>query len=232
MVLAKRDFDRPVAPVAASWKRIEAWLEEHYQPMFAALRPGVTEAEIKRLEKACGFSLPEDVKESYRIHDAHDHAGEGNRDLFFCNLPLAEKYGSVLTEWKSWHDLRRTSPDTVEQIEGYGRQRSVPEGSVRPAYTVPGWVPLESDYGGNHLGVDLEPGPKGRVGQVINFGKDEKVKYVLAHSWGRFLEDIADEMEAGNFYLEESEGSIWLRKPKREPLYTQYRAWHKAKAGT
>jgi hypothetical protein len=36
---------------------------------------------------------------------------------------------------------------------------------------------------------------------VINFGGDEHNKYVLATSWGRFLEDFADELEAGNFAI-------------------------------
>nr|WP_305955588.1 SMI1/KNR4 family protein [Pseudomonas sp. R2-60-08W] len=44
------------------------------------------------------------------------------------------------------------------------------------------------DYGGNHLGVDLDPGEYGVSGQVINFGSDEEEKFVLASSVGTFME--------------------------------------------
>lgn len=36
---------------------------------------------------------------------------------------------------------------------------------------------------------------------MINFGGDKHSEYVLATSCGRFLEDFADELEAGNFAI-------------------------------
>ncbi|MFJ9499072.1 SMI1/KNR4 family protein [Brevibacillus centrosporus] len=44
------------------------------------------------------------------------------------------------------------------------------------------WLPISKDWGGNHLGLDLDPDEQGRMGQVINFGRDEEVKYVVALS--------------------------------------------------
>jgi cell wall assembly regulator SMI1 len=63
-----------------------------------------------------------------------------------------------------------------------------------------GWIPQLWDGNRNYLGIDLDPGPRG-VGPVINFGGDKHSKYVLATSWGRFLEDFADELEARNFAI-------------------------------
>lgn len=46
---------------------------------------------------------------------------------------------------------------------------------------------VPSDAGGNHIGIDLAPDRNGVVGQVIIFGCDEKIKYVVANSWADSL---------------------------------------------
>ena len=70
-------------------------------------------------------------------------------------------------------------------------------------YASPGWIPFASDSGGNCLGIDLDPGPTGTRGQVINFGRDEDEKFVLAPSMNEFLEWFADQLESGNFLIRE-----------------------------
>ena len=77
-----------------------------------------------------------------------------------------------------------------------------PEGAVDPAYINRRWIPLTHDGSGNHIGLDFDPWPRGRIGQVILFGRDEDVKAVLAESLGSFLEWIAGLLESGNFRLE------------------------------
>ena len=89
---------------------------------------------------------------------------------------------------------------------------SWPEGAVDPAYINPRWIPLTHDGSGNHIGLDLDPWPGGRVGQVILFGRDEDVKVVLADSLGTFLEWIAGLLEGGNFRLGANEGERVLRE--------------------
>lgn len=74
-----------------------------------------------------------------------------------------------------------------------------PEGAVDPAYINSRWIPLTHDGSGNHIGLDFDPWPGGRVGQVILFGRDEEIKAVLAESLGRFLEWVAGLLESGNF---------------------------------
>ena len=51
-----------------------------------------------------------------------------------------------------------------------------------------------------------DPGPSVVVGQVINFGRDQEQKFVLARSWAHFLEDVADELERGKFVIAGDEG--------------------------
>ncbi len=74
---------------------------------------------------------------------------------------------------------------------------SYPADAIQCEYVTANWIPL-GDWDGNCFGIDLNPGPNGVPGQVINFGRDENDKYVLALSWAHFLEDIVEELEAGH----------------------------------
>ena len=83
------------------------------------------------------------------------------------------------------------------------QQNSIPPDSVQPVYAHAEWIPLVTDHAGNHIGVDLAPGPKGTYGQVIIFGRDFDTKYVVAANWGEFLLSFANDLEEGNWWLVE-----------------------------
>ena len=97
--------------------------------------------------------------------------------------------------------------DPVFKGNRYGvRGGAWPEGTVDPAYINPRWIPLTHDGSGNHIGLDFDPWPAGRIGQVILYGRDEEVKAVLAESLGGFLDWLAGLLENGNFSLEAEAG--------------------------
>ncbi|KAM3164188.1 hypothetical protein ACU8KH_01085 [Lachancea thermotolerans] len=81
------------------------------------------------------------------------------------------------------------------------RQGSVPQDAIQPTYANAGWIPLVTDNAGNHVAVDLAPGPKGVYGQVILFGREFDTKYVVANNWGDFLLAFANDLEKGNWYI-------------------------------
>lgn len=109
------------------------------------------------------------------------------------NVPSAPKFSGNL----SWLD----------------HQESVPEGAIQRVYAHPAWIPLASDYLGNNIGVDLAPGPNGRWGQVILFGREYDRKYVVAPSWAAFLMTFADDLENGNHLINDEfeEGELSFR---------------------
>ena len=65
---------------------------------------------------------------------------------------------------------------------------STPEGAIKKKYFHLKWLPIISDYGGNFIGIDLDPDEQGAKGQVIIFGRDEEDMLVLANSWNDFLD--------------------------------------------
>jgi cell wall assembly regulator SMI1 len=80
---------------------------------------------------------------------------------------------------------------------------SEPEGAIQPLYANPLWIPFTHDLGGNHIGLDLDPGPRGTPGQVIVFGRDEDRKKLVASSFAAFVEGVIRELEDGNYVLKD-----------------------------
>ncbi|KAI0122856.1 SMI1/KNR4 family protein [Xylariales sp. AK1849] len=108
------------------------------------------------------------------------------------------------------------------------KQDSVPAGSIQRAYAHPAWIPLVRDWGGNNLAVDLAPGPTGTWGQVIMFGRDYDIKYVVARSWAHFIALVADDLNSGRWFIEEETNELKLREfnsNRVEPSYFEILRW-------
>lgn len=66
-------------------------------------------------------------------------------------------------------------------------------------YTNPKWIPLTHDGGGNHIGLDFDPGALGTPGQVIRFGRDEDDKVLLAPSFSVFLDQLVTALQTATW---------------------------------
>lgn len=93
MIVRRRDRGEPAAPVAESWRRIEAWLDEHLPATRASLRPGATRADLAEFEAAIGRPLPKDARESLAIHDGQGYIPD---DLVVASEPTGLLYGMEL----------------------------------------------------------------------------------------------------------------------------------------
>lgn len=108
------------------------------------------------------------------------------------------------------------------------KQDSQPSGAIQRVYVHPAWIPLARDWGGNNLAVDLAPGPAGRWGQIILFGRDYDCKYVVARSWSAFLATLADDLNSGKWFVDEETNELKLREfksQKVEPGYLNILRW-------
>lgn len=195
---AKPMLEEDIAPVLA---RLDAWYAANLPPDQFAFNVPATEAQIDEVGRLIGVQLPRSYRDLYRWHNGENENGVGHI-YGMPMLPLKQ----VIAQHQLWQ----------ETLEGFdGDPYAIPGGSwpkdaVDPAYTNPAWLPLTTDAGGNSIGLDFDPWPAGRVGQVIIFGRDEEVKVVLAESLGQFLNWIAGLLESGNFELEPSSGDQML----------------------
>ena len=196
---AKPMLEEDIAPVLA---RLDAWYAANLSAEYV-FNPPATAPDIAEFEQLVGFEMPHSYRQLYHWHDGENDDRWGH----IYGLPLLPLQAAG-AQWKAW---RRTLADLG------GNRYAVPGGAwpqdaVDSAYINPGWIPLTHDGSGNHIGLDFDPWPSGRVGQVILFGRDEDVKVVLAESLGRFLEWIADLLEGGNFRLKVAKGERVLRQ--------------------
>lgn len=185
--------------VAEQWARFEAALPK-LQLADAGLAPGASEATLEAFELATQLSLPTAVRDWFRAHDGQ--TGEAGLAAGFRFLSFREVQ-KLLEDWAG------TRSQLGEGIKPLDRAcSSHPPKAIQRKYSVPGWVPLVRDEEGNAIGVDLEPGPSGTVGQIINFGRDEEDKYVLFPSVAELLEWLASELEAGRIVYDQIDGIV------------------------
>lgn len=99
------------------------------------------------------------------------------------------------------------------QVLVTAKQRSIPPNHVVEVFAHPMWIPLITDGVGNCIGIDLAPGPEGKSGQVILFGRDFDDKYVVAKTWGDYLLSYANDLESGNWDID------YLRKVMEDDIF-------------
>lgn len=192
-------LDEDIAPVLA---RLDAWYAAHLPPDEYRFNPPASEAQLAAFEHLVGLALPRAYHQLYRWHDGENDDRVGH----IYGLPLLP-LKQAASEWTVWNEVLADFDGDPYTIPG----GSWPPEAVDPAYINPRRIPLTYDGSGNHIGLDFDPWPEGRVGQVILYGRDEDVKAVLAPSLGGFLEWIAGLLESGNFRLDDEPGSPRLR---------------------
>jgi len=244
----------PPPPVAHSWKRIDRWTEDNYTELWDQLSEGCTQNDVNELEHELDCTLPMEVRESLQIHDGQERGGRPTGIIFGCMLLDCEEIVQELKNWKvvneeyltttasrdSLHKAFGGAPSTASQTssqtatnpfwrqELLERQDSQPPRAIQKAYAHPGWIPLARDWGGNNIAVDLAPGPVGKWGQIIIFGRDYDCKYVIARSWAAFLATVADDMSSEKVFVDDESQELKLREFRAagvEPAYLDILRW-------
>ena len=247
----------PPPPPAHSWRKIDRWLEKNYEELYDQLGEGCTLNDVNELEHELDCSLPLDVRESLQIHDGQERGGRPTGVVFGCMLLDCEEIVQEWKNWRIVNeeflstsaaaDYARSPPkgfsaassstapppqrsgnNPLWRQELLDRQDSQPPRAIQKAYAHPSWIPLARDWGGNNIAVDLAPGPAGKWGQVIIFGRDFDCKYVIARSWSAFLAILADDINSGKVIVDEESGDMRLkqfRDPNVNPPYLQILRW-------
>lgn len=186
------------------------WLEGHLPELAAALRPGATEDRLERFARSLGVELPDDFRQLYAWHDGQERTVLTGPwyGLDFLSLERVESHCA------GWSTAIQHLGSDLD-----GGMKSTPPGFVRRQYANPLWIPFAFDWGGNHLGIDLDPDELGTWGQVITFGRDEDRKIAVAPSLEVFVGWMVQQLQDGNFRIKGvGDGQRWLHtlRPDRE----------------
>lgn len=244
----------PPPPPSHSWKKIDRWVEKNYEELLDNLCEGCTQNDINELEHELDMTLPQDVRDSLAIHDGQERGGRPTGVIFGCMLLDCEE---IVQEWNNWKvvneeylsNSKKPAPhyplkslNTASSSSSSStppnnkfwrqdlldRQDSQPPKAIQKAYAHPSWIPMARDWGGNNIAIDLAPGPLGKWGQVILFGRDYDCKYVVARSWAHFLSIVADDLSSDRVLVDEDSGELKLKEFKTEtvePPYMEVLRW-------
>lgn len=175
-------------------QRWERWFQDNFPSALETLQAGATSQELEEFSREIGFAIPEEVREWFMWINGQVHQPHLSVLFGFDLLSLSDS----LREWRFWQTVSDMNAEFAESC------RSFPEDAILPAYTTPGWIPIaKTSRPADYLGIDLNPGPEGTIGQVINFGRNEEKKFVAGVSLADFLELILDEYEAGHAVVNE-----------------------------
>lgn len=169
-----------------TWNRIENWLVTNAPEMIDDLLPGASDQEIHQAERSLGIQFPNDVKESYKIHNGQNESTD-NLVLGHRLLSLTE----IVRVWKVWKDLS-------DRNEIYWNSK---------------WVPLISDGAGNEYSLDLSSVDISNDGQIIfidhecNLEETEAIN-VIADSFQALMAKFADDLDSGIYTFFEDSGII------------------------
>jgi len=179
---------------------LENWLKTHLPEVIDDLKPGATAAALDDFASTLGLRLPADFVQLYRWHDGQEMAVNTGPWYGLNFLPLAR----VQSECEMWRDVRKEmDPESLADLDS--QMQSTPAGHVKKQYANALWIPFAYDWGGNYLGIDLDPDVQGTYGQVISFGRDEERKIAVAPSIAAFVDWMLAELDAGNFHLQEED---------------------------
>ncbi|KAL6946861.1 hypothetical protein ACO0QE_001713 [Hanseniaspora vineae] len=217
-----------VSEVLLAWKHIDSWCTENSPDLSASLDNPCTRNDLTGAEQDLNISFPPSVRASLRVHDGQEELDSysGVSGLIYglplmsldnivsmtfawrnvaTNLQKSQKLKQDSKIFKNSSSSTATGQTTVGgenfKLNEIPKQGSIPPNTVQPVYAHHGWIPLVTDNAGNHIAIDLAPAPEGKVGQVIMFGRDFDVKFVVADNWGDFLLAFANDLIVGNWYL-------------------------------
>jgi cell wall assembly regulator SMI1 len=175
------------------WEKMTAIFNSRGGFNLLELNNGATAEEIAQLEQHTGLELPQAFRNFLSVHNGQE-AGNG-RGFFFGIRLLSVK--EIMRQWDTWLALENDglNEDLADSME------SSPEGVIKPLYLNRKWLPITHDHGGNHIGIDFDPDVKGKMHQIISFGRDEDTKKLKADSFEEFIGKFIGHLESVDWEL-------------------------------
>ncbi|MEV8596188.1 SMI1/KNR4 family protein [Streptomyces sp. NPDC052012] len=131
---------------------------------------GATEEEIAATEARLGVTLPDELKVLYRVtrarwEDLGDDYEAAERECEAVGCDLFDLDGLYIADASSRH--------CRWQFAAKEAVVTPPDAMVQGLVGSPGWIAFGDNGGGDRLAIDLTPGPRGHIGQVIMLSHEE-----------------------------------------------------------
>jgi cell wall assembly regulator SMI1 len=153
---------------------------------------GADESQISKIESVIKQTLPEDFKLFLSYIN-----GQRNENFFF--LPEQVKLLSckeIISGWKEEDEYAEDSDEFYNDFQN--------DDKIRGSVFLKSRIPIAAQEDGGKIYIDNDPGPKGKVGQII-FLVDECDFIVLADSFREFISNYNKAMDNGILKFENEE---------------------------
>lgn len=173
-----------------------SYYDQNYQEIISSLNGPATDEEISKLELVIGRDLPADVKEMYRIANGQ----EGSDIAIFPSGYELLDIESIISFWNSGKESIDSNPYVSEVTDSTD---VILDSSWRLE-----WIPFAIDIAGNYLCVDLAPGDKGRIGQIVMILHDDPDHYHLGYSFKDYIGELDSGLRSGKYSFNEEYGAF------------------------
>ncbi|CAN5219613.1 hypothetical protein BH10ACI1_BH10ACI1_05820 [soil metagenome] len=201
------------------WQWFENWIAKNAPEVLNDFNVGCSLEQLLEVENEIEVKLPQSFKDFYLIHN-----GQKDEDYFglFYGVSLLPLH-KILEEMRVWNGIidEYGEEGMKENFDDF--QTSLTPNKVKAQYANKKWLPFAIISDNCYLGLDFDPETKGAVGQVINFGREEEQKAVLANSFEEFIDWYIRELERGNYLIySEDEYKQFIPEEYKERFFRGY----------
>ncbi|MFD7843991.1 SMI1/KNR4 family protein [Nocardia sp. NPDC059764] len=193
------------------------WLRQNAPLSFENLAPPAHPAELDALEDAIGHELPIEVRAILSRHNGQNRYMSAKGAHGVPVIPTLNFLSTAMIRgaWSFW-TIYWDDPELDNYNDMAGVFPGV-DGLIKPIYTSRGWIPLWSTpIDRQYVGLDLDPGPDGEAGQIINFGIDDETHFICASDFTELLQILLEEVRSGSWQPSMSWSGPWFGDPKKQ----------------
>ena len=133
---------------------------------------GATETEIAAAEARLGIALPDELNALYRVTRAR---WQDWRDDYAAAQCVSDAVGFELFPLDALYIADAPSRPCPWEFAATEAAVTPPDAAVQGLVGSPGWIAFGDNGGGDRIAVDLTPGPRGHVGQIIMLGHEQNI---------------------------------------------------------
>jgi cell wall assembly regulator SMI1 len=137
---------------------------------------GASEAEIAAAEARLGVALPDELKALYRVTRGQ---WQDWGDDYAAAERASEAVGCELFALDELYIADAPSRPCLWQFAAEQAVVTPPDAAVQGLVGSPGWIAFGDNGGGDRYAVDLTPGPRGHVGQIIMLDHEQSIGAAL-----------------------------------------------------
>jgi cell wall assembly regulator SMI1 len=183
LLLGKTPEVKKAPTLKSVWKGIEKGMKSLEVDPAECINAGATTEELSRFSSQFGNNIPNEVIESWKIHNGQPQHCECFRlpstDDAFLDEGTQDFRLLSIDEMKSQAEASKAAYyDTENATSKYQGEPGVASKGWSEA-----WVPLAKNFVGDLLCCDLRPAEGGVVGQIILVSSENPVRTRIASSW-------------------------------------------------